>query len=77
MEAFVKRAPQADANDDGDIPPTLIGDLRTVGPTTPVGQSISNILLGTESAESPYKLYVPPGLLGSKACKADTCNFVP
>ena len=74
MEAYSKRAPQADANDDGDTPPTLIGDLKTVGATTPVGQSINNILLGTESAESSYKLYVPPGLLGSKACKADTCS---
>ncbi|KAF2716564.1 class II peroxidase [Polychaeton citri CBS 116435] len=51
----------------------MIGDLATVGATTPVGQSIQNILLRTESAESKFQLYVPPGLPGTKKCKADTC----
>jgi hypothetical protein len=50
----------------------MIGDLKQ-GATTPVGQSIQNILLRTESAEGTKSRYIPPGLLGSNKCKADTC----
>jgi hypothetical protein len=50
----------------------MIGDLKQ-GVTTPVGQSIQNILLRTESAEGSNSRYLPPGLLGTKKCKADTC----
>jgi hypothetical protein len=50
----------------------MIGDLKQ-GATTPVGQSIQNILLRTESAEGTNSRYIPSGLLGSKKCKADTC----
>ena len=50
----------------------MIGDLKQ-GATTPVGQSIQNILLRTESAEGTNSRYIPPGLLGSNKCKADTC----
>lgn len=51
----------------------MIGDLKQ-GATTPVGQSIQNILLRTESAEGTRSRYTPPGLLNSKKCKADTCK---
>lgn len=50
----------------------MIGDLKN-GATTPVGQSIQNILLGTETAEGSNSRYTPPGLLNSAKCKADTC----
>lgn len=50
----------------------MIGDLKQ-GATTPVGQSIKNILLRTESAEGTNSRYIPSGLLGSTRCKADTC----
>lgn len=50
----------------------MIGDLATTGPTTPVGQSIANIISATETGQQAWSLYVPP-LLGSKACQADTC----
>ena len=50
----------------------MIGDLKQ-GATTPVGQSIQNILLRTESAEGTKSRYIPSGLLGSNKCKADTC----
>lgn len=50
----------------------MIGDLKN-GATTPVGQSIMNILLRTESAEGSNSRYKPAGLLGSAKCKADTC----
>lgn len=59
-------------NNDGDSNPEMIGDLATIGPVTPVGQSIYNILMGTESAETTQAGYIPP-LIGSKACKQDTC----
>lgn len=36
---------------DGDIPGVLLGDLNN-GITTPIGQSIANILLGVESGQS-------------------------
>jgi hypothetical protein len=52
----------------------MIGDLRN-GATTPVGNSIMNILLGREKAETRFeRAYRPPGSLKSKACKADTCK---
>ncbi|OCL03786.1 class II peroxidase [Glonium stellatum] len=60
-----------DTNNDGDTRPVLIGDLKN-GITTPVGQSIANILLRTESAQSSVAGYTPPRL-GSADCKADTC----
>lgn len=59
-------------NNDGDSNPEMIGDLATTGPTTPVGQSIYNILMGTESAETKQAGYIPP-LIGTNACKRDTC----
>ncbi|KAL1635369.1 hypothetical protein SLS56_001793 [Neofusicoccum ribis] len=61
-----------DTNNDGDANPELIGDLATIGPVTPVGQSIYNILMRTESAETSASGYIPP-LIGTKACKQDTC----
>lgn len=72
LSELLRRIPQ---EDDGDANPTMIGDLATTGPTTPVGQSIYNILMGTESAERNTKKieYIPPGLPGSTKCKADTC----
>lgn len=51
----------------------MIGDLATVGATTPVGLSIQKILLRTESAEGSNSRYTAPGALGSAKCKADTC----
>lgn len=50
----------------------MIGDL-VQGATTPVGESIRNILLRTESAEGTRSRYVAPGAVNSKKCKADTC----
>lgn len=50
----------------------MIGDL-VQGATTPVGVSIQNILLRTESAEGTRSRYTAPGALTSKKCKADTC----
>lgn len=72
VSELLRRIPQ---EDDGDTNPIMIGDLATTGPTTPVGQSIYNILQGTESAErNSNKIeYLPPGLLGTAKCKADTC----
>lgn len=60
-------------DDDTDLGRTMIGDLATVGPTTTVGQSLYNILLGNESGSSDEAGYTPPGPLGSDACNADTC----
>jgi hypothetical protein len=65
-----KRIPQA-GTIDGDAPAELIGDLLN-GATTPVGRSISNILIGSESAQSSVSAYLPP-ILGTPACKKDTC----
>jgi hypothetical protein len=65
-----RRAAQADTID-GDAPAELIGDLKA-GATTPVGQSIANILTGVESGQSAVAGYLPP-LLGTAACKKDTC----
>ena len=47
----------------------LIGDLR-YGITTPVGQSIANIILGSESGQSDVMGTKPTT---TKACKADAC----
>ena len=66
--------PEFDPNPGEEPNPEMIGDLATVGATTAVGQSIQNILLGTEAAESGFAGYLPPGLLGTSRCKADTCE---
>jgi hypothetical protein len=65
-----KRMPQGGLID-GDAPAELIGDLVN-GATTLVGKSISNILIGNEPAQSSASGYFPP-LLGTAACKKDTC----
>jgi hypothetical protein len=66
-----KRIAQVDGNVDGDAPAELLGDLIT-GITTPIGQTIANILTGAESGQSAAAGYTPP-LLGTAACKKDTC----
>ena len=51
----------------------LIGDLLTKGATTPVGQNIKDIIVGSGNPESDEKY---SGILwpkGSAQCKADTC----
>lgn len=48
----------------------LIGDLRTVGPVTPVGRTIANIIMGSESGQSSVTADKPNG---SAACGADPC----
>jgi hypothetical protein len=86
MEALAKRQQTAadgdqidtsqsvlpDLEDPNEDNTRMIGDLKQ-GATTPVGQSIKNILLRTESAEGSNSRYTPPGLPGSARCKADTC----
>lgn len=68
-----RRTPQTtDTSNDGDIVRVGLGDVKNGG-TTPVGTSVYNILMGTESGESDVAGYKPPGIVGSKACKADTC----
>ncbi|KAF2813835.1 heme peroxidase [Mytilinidion resinicola] len=67
MSDLARRIAQ-DTNDDGDATPVLIADLKN-GITSPVGQSIANILPRQEDAQAVS----PPGVLSSKACKADTC----
>jgi hypothetical protein len=57
---------------DGDIQRVGLGDVKNGG-TTPVGTSVYNILMGTEAGDSAVAGYKPPGLIGTKACKADTC----
>lgn len=66
-----KRIAQADGNADGDAPSELLGDLNK-GITTPIGQTIANVLTGVESGQSAVADYTPP-LLGTAACKKDTC----
>ncbi|EON65345.1 hypothetical protein W97_04583 [Coniosporium apollinis CBS 100218] len=72
-----KRLPQVAPADDGDGDGSatgageLIGDLKN-GITTPVGQTIANILTGKETGQSAAT-YRIPGLPGTKACKADPC----
>ena len=54
----------------GAEPPQLIGDLLTIGPTTPVGKSIANILMMNETAQSS-NIGVPPA--SEEDCAADKC----
>ncbi|KAF2396891.1 heme peroxidase [Trichodelitschia bisporula] len=54
----------------------LLGDLVTPGPTTPIGKTIADILVGKADGQSSESyplggLMLPP--LGSAPCKADTC----
>ncbi|KAF2473297.1 peroxidase [Lindgomyces ingoldianus] len=70
IEKRVAQTPP-DGNNDGSTPPVLIGDLKN-GIRTPVGQTIANILLKTESGQSSEAGYTPP-IIGSKKCKQDTC----
>ncbi|CAD0108953.1 unnamed protein product [Aureobasidium uvarum] len=70
-----RRAPQAVAPDvpvDGDLVRVGLGDVKNGG-TTPVGTSVYNILMGSEAGDSAVAGYKPPGIVGTKACKADTC----
>ncbi|KAH7380175.1 heme peroxidase [Pyrenochaeta sp. MPI-SDFR-AT-0127] len=64
-----------DPNDDGSLPPVLIGDLANPPPggLTPIGKTIAGILLQTESGEDSKSTYKIPGKLTSKECKADVC----
>lgn len=71
MEPDVPELEEAD-----EINNRMIGDLRQ-GATTPVGESIRNILLRTESAEGSNSRYTPPGGVNSAKCKADTCMWKP
>ncbi|KAF2111711.1 heme peroxidase [Lophiotrema nucula] len=64
-------APEGGDNDDGSTAPVLIGDLMDGG-TTPVGKTIARILMKTEQGQSLEAGYKPP-LLGTQACKKDTC----
>ncbi|RDW60277.1 peroxidase-6 [Coleophoma crateriformis] len=67
---FALPNPLPQSGNDGDVNPVMIGDLKTQGATTPVGQSIMNILLGTESGQSQVKGTNPAtGLLGLGGCK--------
>jgi len=72
FEAQNMLSARADNIDDGDTPPELIGDIKDGG-STPVGKSIANILMRTESAESNAASYTPPGALRSAKCQKDTC----
>ncbi|OBW69766.1 MAG: Uncharacterized protein AUREO_001550 [Aureobasidium pullulans] len=69
--ALSRRAPQ-DLIVDNDIVRIGLGDVKNGG-TTPVGTSVYNILMGTEAGDSDAAGYKPPGIVGTKACKADTC----
>jgi hypothetical protein len=77
FDEIIKRAAQDPQDQElpDEINSRMIGDLATVGPTTPVGQSVANILLGTESGETSERGYIPP-LLGSRRCKADKCKSI-
>jgi hypothetical protein len=59
-----------DGNNDGSDPGVLIGDLAKTGPMTPVGTSIANILLGTESAQSQVSGTPPSTSIAG--CKSST-----
>jgi hypothetical protein len=59
-----KRIAQQAGSADGDAPAELIGDLKN-GATSSVGQSIANILVGDESAQSSTASYFPP-ILGTQ-----------
>lgn len=70
-----RRTPQTVAPDvpvDGDLQRVGLGDVKNGG-TTPVGTNVYNILMGTEAGNSAVAGYTPPGIVGTKACKADTC----
>lgn len=62
--------PQAATPDDGSEPGVLIGDL-VKGITSPTGQTIANILLGTETAQS-QDIGTPPTSGGVAGCKKST-----
>lgn len=64
-----------DPNDDGSLPPVLIGDLANPPPggLTPIGQTIARILLEQEPGEDSTSKYRIPGQLTSKECRADVC----
>ncbi|RDW84289.1 peroxidase-4 [Coleophoma cylindrospora] len=66
---FALPNPLPQSGNDGDSNPVLIGDLKTKGATAPVGQSIQNILLGTESGQSQVKGTNPATGLGTAGCK--------
>jgi len=54
----------------------MIGDLVSPGPTTPVGELVANILLGTAEPQSSARYPLGGLLLPSKdsaACARDTC----
>lgn len=72
--ALSRRLPQAADVDtaDNDLPRVGLGDVKNGG-TTAVGKSVYNILMRTEPGDSDVAGYKPPGKVGSKACKADTC----
>lgn len=62
--------PQTAGTDDGSEPGVLIGDL-VKGITSPTGQTIANILLGTETAQS-QDIGTPPSSGGVAGCKKST-----
>jgi manganese peroxidase len=67
---------QADVDNDGDSvndSNEMIGDLVSPGPTTPVGQSVANIITGVEEGQSAvaYTTTIPGK--NTKACTADKC----
>jgi hypothetical protein len=74
--AEIKLKARADAPDGVEDSDEMIGDLVSPGPTTPVGQSIANILIGTEDPYSDDR-YVLGGLLvprlGTSLCARDPC----
>jgi len=72
VHSFALPVPQEE-NDDGSEPGTLLGDLKN-GITTPTGQTIANILLGTETGQSQDPA-TPPANGGVGGCKTstDTC----
>lgn len=65
-------APDAPETADLEDSDELIGDLATVGATTPVGQQIQGVILGQIDPYSS-ETYQVPGGKNTKACKADTC----
>lgn len=58
-----------DANDSSE----MIGDLITPGPTSAVGQSVANIIVGNEDGFSDVAYTTTLPTKGSKACAADKC----
>lgn len=51
----------------------LIGDLVSLGPVTPVGKLVYNILLGKEKPESDDEYQGALPGINSRACSQDTC----